>query len=453
KFGGNGIDIGYAVKQTLDRQYIVAGSTSSHGAGNTDFFLLKVDSMGQFMWEKNFGGFNNDVARSVIQLADSGYVITGFTNSFGNGGYDFLTIRTDKMGNTIWQVPFGGQDWDFAYDVVQCSDGGIVVCGSTTSFGSGKMDGCVIKYDMNGNFLWQKFFGGTEDDDLRAIIITNDNNLAVVGRNSYYDVNGDCFFAKLTNTGDTIFTRFYGGINKDYANDLVQKGLDSSYIIGGAQTFSTNTKTQSMMYCLHKNGDAWWNNNFYWDNNDGAWVCLASSYLKPNYTGYVRNDQVTNFKQQGTIFYAQPTGFPEIANSAGGPDDETIYGIDGTRDGGFVRVGTTKSFGSINGDIYFVKQDTLIINYADAVRIGENLKSDDFVFLIKKHSKIFEAENLNSRLFDMVTVYDLTGKIIKQTKCQFEIEVLNLSEFSNSIYLISFSKENKLVYKTKIIND
>ena len=156
KFGGNGDDIGYSGKQTLDGQYIVAGSTSSYGNGNTDVYLVKVDSMGMLLWEKYIGGFGNDVGKSVIQLADSGYVITGFTNSFGAGGYDAYTIRTDKNGNVIWQKTFGGLDWDFASDLVLGSDGNIFVVGNTVSFGAGKKDGFVLKYDLLGNLIWQR---------------------------------------------------------------------------------------------------------------------------------------------------------------------------------------------------------------------------------------------------------------------------------------------------------
>lgn len=181
KFGGNGIDIGYSAKPTLDGQYIIVGSTSSYGAGNTDVYLVKLDSMGNIMWQKTYGGFLNDVGKAVIQVADSGYFIAGFTNSYGAGGYDSYLIRTDKMGNLIWQKTYGGLDWDFATDLVYTPDGNLAVVGNTSSYGSGKKDGFALKYDFLGNLIWQKLFGGIEDDELKAIITTNDNYLAAVG--------------------------------------------------------------------------------------------------------------------------------------------------------------------------------------------------------------------------------------------------------------------------------
>ena len=245
KFGGYGVDIGYSGKPTLDRHYIVAGSTSSYGAGNTDVYLVKVDSMGFPIWEKTFGGFGNDVGRSVIQLPDSGYVVAGFTNSFGAGGYDVYLIRTDKNGNLIWQKTFGGLDWDFAYDVTLTPDGNIALVGNTSSFGSGKKDGLFLKFDFLGNVIQQKYIGGVENEELRSIIVTNDLSLASVGyTESKGEINGDCYFVKLDLNGDTIFTKYFGGPGKDYANDIVQKP-NTEYVICGAQTFTPNPKTQS----------------------------------------------------------------------------------------------------------------------------------------------------------------------------------------------------------------
>src|SRR5204862_1793859 len=95
-YGGNGFDEGRCVKQTWDGGYIIAGSTSSFGAGAMDVLLLKVDSLGNAQWQKTFGGNNIDRGYSLDITADSGYVICGYTNSFGFGGYDAYLIRTDQ---------------------------------------------------------------------------------------------------------------------------------------------------------------------------------------------------------------------------------------------------------------------------------------------------------------------------------------------------------------------
>jgi len=130
KFGGPGDDIGYSAKQTFNGNYIVAGSSTSNGNG-TELYLVKIDSMAAGLWEKYYGGNGSEVGKSVIQLPDSGYVVAGFTDSFGAGGYDAYLIRVDKNGSLIWQRTFGGTDWDFANDLVLAPDGNLFVVGST----------------------------------------------------------------------------------------------------------------------------------------------------------------------------------------------------------------------------------------------------------------------------------------------------------------------------------
>src|SRR5687767_14211712 len=136
-YGGPSQDYGRFVQQTSDSGYIVAGSTSSY-TGNTDEYLLKTDVNGKFKWHKIFGGANVEWARCVKQTpADSGYIFCGYTNSFGNGGYDVYLVKTDSAGNMLWQKTFGGTDWDFGYSVDITYDGGYVIAGSTYSSGSG----------------------------------------------------------------------------------------------------------------------------------------------------------------------------------------------------------------------------------------------------------------------------------------------------------------------------
>ena len=106
---------GRSVKQTLDGGYIIGGITSDAGNGATDCYLLKVDSLGNFQWHKTFGGSGIDRAYAVEQLPDSGYVLAGYTSSFGNGDYDSYLVRTNKIGDTLWTKTYGTSNWDFTY--------------------------------------------------------------------------------------------------------------------------------------------------------------------------------------------------------------------------------------------------------------------------------------------------------------------------------------------------
>ncbi len=450
KFGGNGDDIGYSAKETLDRHFIVVGSTSSYGSGATDVYLVKIDSMGYPLISKTFGGIGSDIGKSVIQLPDSGYVIAGFTSSYGAGGYDAYVIRTDKNCDLVWEKTFGGLNWDFANDLVLASDGNIMVVGNTNSFGAGKKDGFVLKYDLAGNMLWQKMFGGSENEELRAIIKTNDNFLATVGyTESKNDINGDGYFLKLDLNGDTLFTKTYGGPFKDYANDVVQKS-NNEYVICGAETFSANSKTHSSMYSITSTGSFTWQNNYYASSDDEDFVSLSNSYQRPDLTGYLRNVPVPGFNVQGNIFVGMSGGWSYLVNSFGGGQDETFYSIEGTKDGGFLSVGSTISFNSVGLDVFLIKEDSTIINYSSVIGIKKNNDaSKPVVFYESDHlvSCLFPSENAAKK----IQLINLSGSLLQEYPVTTDRASVDMFDLPGSIYFLRIVYANGEVYHTKVI--
>jgi len=157
-YGGALADFGKSVQQTSDGGFIIAGYTYSYGEGGYDAYLIKVDSKGNEKWSKTFGGSLGDYAHSVQQTSDGGYIIAGQTNSIGAGDYDMLLIKTDSHGNEEWEKTYGGAEIDYAYSLQQTSDGYVLV-GSTSSFGIDH-DVYLIKTDSLGNEEWQRTFVG-----------------------------------------------------------------------------------------------------------------------------------------------------------------------------------------------------------------------------------------------------------------------------------------------------
>ncbi|MCK4732495.1 MAG: hypothetical protein KAT65_08555, partial [Methanophagales archaeon] len=186
-FGGTNDDYAHSVQQTSDGGYIIAGSTSSYDAGYTDFWLVKTDSNGNRQWDKTFGKMGCDEAFFVQQTSDGGYIIAGSTSSYGAGSEDFWLVKTYPNGNEQWNKTFGGTDGDVAYCVQQTSDGGYIITGWTRSYGAGGSDFWLVKTDSNGNRQWDKTFGGIDYDCAHSVQQTSDGGYIIAGSTSSYD--------------------------------------------------------------------------------------------------------------------------------------------------------------------------------------------------------------------------------------------------------------------------
>ena len=163
-YGGTGSDLGGAVQQTSDGGYIVTGYTSTYGAGLTDSWLLKTDENGNEQWNNSFGGVELDFTSYIQLTPDGGYIMTGMTSSFGPKAQNVWLIKTDENGNEQWNKTYGGDSWDFGNYVEQTSDGGYMISGFTNSLGAGGGDAYLIKTDENGNEQWNKTYGGVNSD-------------------------------------------------------------------------------------------------------------------------------------------------------------------------------------------------------------------------------------------------------------------------------------------------
>ncbi|RJS68305.1 hypothetical protein CW714_10330, partial [Methanophagales archaeon] len=232
-FGGTDRDAAYSVQQTSDGGYIIAGYTESYGAGYDDFWLVKTDSNGNEEWNKTFGGISSDWAYSVQQTSDGGYILAGYTWSYGAGKRcDFWLVKTDFEGNEEWNKTFGGTDWDEASSVQQTSDGGYIIAGGTRSYGAGRCDFWLVKTDFEGNEEWNKTFGGTSSDWAYSVQETSDGGYIIAGETGSYGAGEDFWLVKTDFNGNEEWKKTFGGISSDWASS-VQQTSDGGYIIAG----------------------------------------------------------------------------------------------------------------------------------------------------------------------------------------------------------------------------
>jgi len=160
-YGGTGDEEARSLVQTVDGGYAFAGYATSFGAGDHDFWLVKIDTNGDMEWNRTYGGTGDEDALSLVQTFDEGYALAGITDSFGAGGHDFWLVKTDADGNMKWNRTYGGANHEDAYSVVQTDDEGYAIIGRTWSFAIGLYDFWLVKTDANGDMEWNKTMEGS----------------------------------------------------------------------------------------------------------------------------------------------------------------------------------------------------------------------------------------------------------------------------------------------------
>jgi hypothetical protein len=247
-YGSSGNEQGKAVQQTADGGYIISGQTSGFGVGLINLYVIKTDNAGNLEWEKTFGGPLQDFGFSIREVPAGGYIVAGQSFNFGPGGGDVLLIRINSVGDSLWTKAFGGLDADWANSIVHCMDGGFVMAGVTKSFGDVDGDVYLVKTDSIGNIVWAKKYGGTNIDAAVCVEQTADSGYIITGNTRSFGAGGtDVYLLKTNSTGDTLWTRAYGGSSFDYGNSVWQSG-DGGYLVAGyTQSFLA---TGSDMYLI-----------------------------------------------------------------------------------------------------------------------------------------------------------------------------------------------------------
>jgi hypothetical protein len=217
-----GSEVAYSVEQTTDGGYVTAGSSTAFWG----VYVIKTNSIGDTLWTKIFRRTSNDIGYSIRQTSDNGYIIAGST-WMGVGNTDAYLIKIDSAGSSLWAKTFGGVSDERGYDVKQTTDGGYIIAGYTASFGAGNGDALLIKTNNSGTIQWTKTYGGISGDEADAVQQTADGGYVIAGSTAAY-----LYLIKTNGTGDTTWTKRYGNPYCFSANS-VQQTTDGGYIIGG----------------------------------------------------------------------------------------------------------------------------------------------------------------------------------------------------------------------------
>jgi len=356
-FGGSGGDEGYSVDQTTDGGYIITGYTLSYGAGGADVWLIKTDANGDTLWTKTFGGSDWDRGYSVKQTADGGYIITGCT-SYGAGGGDVWLIKTDANGDTLWTKTFGGCCWDRGNSVDQTADGGYIITG-WISYEPGETDVWLIKTDANGDTLWTKTFGGSGEDMGNSVDQTTDGGYIITGYTLPYGAGGgDVWLIKTDANGDTLWTKTFGGSGHDEGYSVKQTA-DGGYIIAG-YTWSYGAGGGDVwLIKTDANGDTLWTKTFGGSGHDEGYSVKQTAD-----GGYIITGCTWSYGAGGGdvwLIKTDANGDTLWTKTFGGSCEDRGYSVKQTADGGYIITGYTWSYGAGGPDVWLIKLSYIIL--------------------------------------------------------------------------------------------
>ena len=405
--GGIYDDQGLSFQQTADGGYIIAGTSISNDgdvsgnhinqyntAGSYDYWIVKLGASQNIQWQKSLGGSNTEVAWSVQQTADGGYVVAGYSDS--NDGdvtgwhgfaYDDWIVKLDASGNIQWQKILGGTNGDNAFSLQQTADGGYIVAGGSSSndgdvsgnhpdaFHDNSNDAWVVKLDASGNIQWQKSLGGSGNDNAQSICQTVDGGYIVAGystsddgdvsgnHNNINDAVGDAWVVKLEASGNIVWQKCLGGSANDFAKSIRQTA-DGGYIVAGGTT--SNDGDVSNYHGAYANvGDAWVvkldaSGNIQWQKClGGTYDEVANSIQQTADGGFIvagfsnSNDGDVSgrhgYYNDAWVVKLTITGEMEWQKCLGGTYDEGASSIQQTADGGYIVAGSSDS--NNDGDV------------------------------------------------------------------------------------------------------
>ncbi|MFX1576637.1 MAG: hypothetical protein ACFFCF_05650 [Promethearchaeota archaeon] len=238
-FGTAEDEYGTALIRYQNNDYAIIGYGSGDNGNKQDVWVLRTDSMGNVLWNRTFGGSETDTGWSIILNAAGQLVITGTTESFGAGDKDIWLLCLDGFGNHLWNQTFGGKDADRGWDVTLAHDGGYAIIGSTTSSRGNDTDIWLIRTDAAGNQIMNTTIGDTRDDEGLSIITTVQGDFAMTG---YADGRETIWFDRSAGYG-----AFFGGYQEHiFGTSIIEVSEGGFLIVGGIN--ATSTENSRVVY-------------------------------------------------------------------------------------------------------------------------------------------------------------------------------------------------------------
>lgn len=509
-YGGKHADLLFDAIPTPDYGFILAGSSLSHKNGNKteanngdfDYWIWKMDEKGDLDWQKSFGGSGVDLLQSVKLTKDGGFILAGTStskkglskNDNCKGDADFWIIKLDAKGGELWQRTIGGSGQEKLQSVIQTSDGGYILGGTSSSdksltdskglddkFGKsedsrGNLDYWVVKLSAAGSVEWQKTIGGNYADELKSIVQTKEGGYILGGYSNSTDSgdktgknigDGDFWIVKLSVKGDIEWQKTIGGDKDDNLFVLINT-KDGGYIAGGnSNSGASGSKgkgnkqgTDFWVIKIDESGELKWEQTYNYgkidvltsivENNDGT--LLVGGYAQSEIKANAKDKLLKKSDKEGINDYIalkiNSKGEEIWSQTVGSAGEEILKKLIETRDGGYLLAGTSKSKVSRDRNSSIGGNDFWVVKLRDKTK-PEKPKAP--IEAIPNPAQTYTNVIVGFE-FDSGTasLYDLSGRQLQQFEIEGRTVPIDLSKYPEGIYIVEI-RTNTFNNSVKVI--
>ncbi|MBA7568016.1 hypothetical protein ES708_09735 [subsurface metagenome] len=368
--GGAKDDFVYGMAKHSDGGYVVAGYTESFGSGGKDGWIARVNDDGTIEWETFLGGADDDMFYSIDNTMD-GFILSGETASSGAGDFDAWLVRVNNSGTVLWEKTIGGSDFDTGISVQETADRGYIIAGQTDTYGAGDSDAWLIRTNSAGETTWTKTFGAEGFDHFTSVIATIDGGYVAVGRTGeadedpqpgYTAVYHDIWLIKTDADGVQTWMQKYGGTGHEVAYSVEQTSYGGYIIAGSTEPYQTND-SDVWIIKTDANGQTVWTKTYENNGNDAAHSVIETPGGGYAITGlFGAGWQYTDVWLVGTD---NRGNIIRERTSLGGYGSNMGMGVLIADDGDVVVAANTASYSLGGYDLWFIKIDMGTITSVD----------------------------------------------------------------------------------------
>lgn len=455
-YTNNGSDKGQGVAQLEDSSYVITGASSSF-SGSSQAFLMRVDSLGNYMWSKHYGGPESESGRRVLYKKNFGFFICGFTNSIGNGGFDNYLAKVDESGVLEWEKAYGGPGWERVHDAALTKDTGVIMVGETSSNFTDNQDIYIVRTNKSGDTLWTKTIGGLGDDYASSIKGYTDSTFVIAGRIYVEDSSMvKTYLTYIKDDGTVFWADTIGDKGNYWTNDFCFNNDQIIAVGGRLADDSDGTDLSSFIsyitgvYLGEAKIPLAGEQEFDGITNFGSANAYYTSYSNEDAGSFVNGPDVIVAK------YNQTFGW-QSSFRIGYQNPDVTGDVIGTSDGGAIVVGYSTGIISGGNEVFLVKigpNDDYPSSITDLV-IDElvTLKEEDKIIGLKIYpnpSDNILNVSLDNTGYERIRIISSLGSEIYSSEFH-KIGSINVSQYEIGMYIIELSGVDVTTIRRQVV--